>query len=798
MGGRRIIDVIDCKTLRSTEMSLREFEQYFDGKDRKCLYNAVSLEFSKSKLEAIADRPSILDYVDWVDLVWPQHLKQEHSIQSGLVYPKVQRFCLMSVAGCFSDFHVEFGGTSVWYYQFKGERTFWLIPPTQEIFSLYEGWVTAGCQTDIFFGDLASDCQRVCLEQGQSLIIPGGWVFAVFTSKDSIAFSGNFLHSFNIPLQLEVYEMEKRIGVPCHFQFPFFTEIHWYALERYVHTLSGISFLNDELQFKALPKYQKGSCDKENDSLKDHVHVTPFERSGLQTLIDVFEKLSPSEKSVPDGINDENGLLKAGRKLLFDHANDDSKLAVTGKPKAYWPQLLRQNGAPKKIKLKPKLKKPPVQLQKKAINSSRIRRIRCKVCEACTSDDCRECVFCKDMRKYGGPGTMKQTCIKRRCLNPILPSTAGASEEAVVVTAEKVEVKPETTVGTEKSQPEFEEVFVPMKVPKLEIDELMMEEAFDDSLDSQYFRSIVSTAPPIVTRKSEHELFKYAIPPAPKIETSSVETENSLFLKGKIKAWEHVFLYTSQKDLCSCMLVCKDFLRICGSPKFWKSIDLTAKRINPTTLQCLVRRAPKSLNLSQTNINYKQLTWLLERSPCLRSICLEGCSWSAVAALNTAACPPLKVVDISWIAGFTDPHLKHLLSTPKDTRPGQVISHSQLCFCEKLVLSGTDVTDKGLRLLSQQLPNLTSVDVSFCNVTSDGIGYFTNPASKCQHLGAIIAKHCPHVTDKVFVHIGKLQKIKTLDFRECSKITPSACEEFIVKFPRLNTREPLYILDASV
>lgn len=37
-------------------------------------------------------------------------------------YPKVQRYCLMSVANCFTDFHIDFGGTSVWYHVLKGKK----------------------------------------------------------------------------------------------------------------------------------------------------------------------------------------------------------------------------------------------------------------------------------------------------------------------------------------------------------------------------------------------------------------------------------------------------------------------------------------------------------------------------------------------------------------------------------------------------------------------------------------------------------------------------------------------------
>ena len=46
----------------------------------------------------------------------------------------------------------------------------------------------------------------------------------------------------------------------------------------------------------------------------------------------------------------------------------------------------------------------------------RRRRTRCKKCEPCTRSECGECTFCKDMRKFGGPGRMKQTCVSRQCM----------------------------------------------------------------------------------------------------------------------------------------------------------------------------------------------------------------------------------------------------------------------------------------------------------------------------------------------------------------------------------------------
>ncbi|XP_037272953.2 DNA (cytosine-5)-methyltransferase PliMCI-like [Rhipicephalus microplus] len=43
------------------------------------------------------------------------------------------------------------------------------------------------------------------------------------------------------------------------------------------------------------------------------------------------------------------------------------------------------------------------------------RKNRCGLCEACLASECKVCVFCLNMKKYGGPGTFKQCCVRRRC-----------------------------------------------------------------------------------------------------------------------------------------------------------------------------------------------------------------------------------------------------------------------------------------------------------------------------------------------------------------------------------------------
>jgi hypothetical protein len=70
-------------------------------------------------------------------------------------------------------------------------------------------------------------------------IIPTGWIHAVYTPDDSIVIGGNFLHGFNIGIQLAIYDIEKRTNVPIKYRFPYFEKMSWYAGKYYNKILKG-------------------------------------------------------------------------------------------------------------------------------------------------------------------------------------------------------------------------------------------------------------------------------------------------------------------------------------------------------------------------------------------------------------------------------------------------------------------------------------------------------------------------------------------------------------------------------
>lgn len=57
-----------------------------------------------------------------------------------ILIKKEYLFLMMSVKGCITDFHIDFGGSSSWYHILNGKQIFLLVKPTKDHLSAYEIW----------------------------------------------------------------------------------------------------------------------------------------------------------------------------------------------------------------------------------------------------------------------------------------------------------------------------------------------------------------------------------------------------------------------------------------------------------------------------------------------------------------------------------------------------------------------------------------------------------------------------------------------------------------------------------
>ncbi|XP_050555568.1 histone lysine demethylase PHF8 isoform X2 [Spodoptera frugiperda] len=249
-GAQLEVEVIDVRKQSTLRMPLGDFVDYFETppehRDEKVL-NVLSLEFSETNMSRVVEPPGVAVCLDWAERVWGGAREGPAGGQpaAGPPAPHVRKYCLMSAAGAYTDFHVDFGGTTVWYHVLHGRKIFYLIPPTATNLALYQQWSAANNQNERFFGDMVEWYGTAEVSAGQTLFIPSGWIHAVLTPCDSLVFGGNFLHSYAIEMQLQIYEIERRVETPTMFRYPLFEAMHWYAG---AHLLTMLRRHNEEIQ----------------------------------------------------------------------------------------------------------------------------------------------------------------------------------------------------------------------------------------------------------------------------------------------------------------------------------------------------------------------------------------------------------------------------------------------------------------------------------------------------------------------------------------------------------------------
>ncbi|KAJ7771863.1 jumonji superfamily protein [Mycena metata] len=232
VGEETPVEVIDVATQSASPgWNLGKWADYIElePEAREKIYNVISLEVTGTKVGDMVLPPKLVREVDWVENFWPSTRKGK-----GHAYPKVQLYCLMGVASAWTDWHIDFAGSSVYYHILKGSKVFYFIKPTPANLAAYERWSGTELQS-AWLGDMVDEVTKVTLTTGNTMIIPSGWIHAVYTPVDTIVFGGNFLHSFAMPMQ------KSRIAtqVPKKFRFPLFTKLCWYVGDKYLRDLKA-------------------------------------------------------------------------------------------------------------------------------------------------------------------------------------------------------------------------------------------------------------------------------------------------------------------------------------------------------------------------------------------------------------------------------------------------------------------------------------------------------------------------------------------------------------------------------
>ncbi|KAL7544171.1 hypothetical protein ACHAWF_007555 [Thalassiosira exigua] len=303
VGPYRTVQVLDCATQLTTEYTLEEWAEYMAApeEERTRVLNVITLEVSDTPLGELVTEPTFARELDFAKLHWPktredvrrlsaakgengaeasgsslspedaskqtersnQQTEQVEELEERLERlkgdrPRVSKYCLQSAAGSYTDFHVDFGGTSVWYHVCFGKKAFYFVEPTEKNLRIYARWATGksgksgaagggagrGGPGHSFLPDLiraaGGRTYEVSLDAGDTLFIPSGWIHAVYTPVDALVFGGNFLHRHSLEMQLRIHNLERKMKVGRTYRYPHYRTLMGYAARDFLVECRGL------------------------------------------------------------------------------------------------------------------------------------------------------------------------------------------------------------------------------------------------------------------------------------------------------------------------------------------------------------------------------------------------------------------------------------------------------------------------------------------------------------------------------------------------------------------------------
>ncbi|KAI5791950.1 hypothetical protein EDC01DRAFT_630454 [Geopyxis carbonaria] len=272
-----VIEVLSQTSTKDEKWTMENLVNYFESPVREKIYNCISCEVSDTSLGKQISRPKLVRESDLVDRVWRDH----HQLRK----PTVGKYVLMSVKDSFTDFHIDFAGSSVFYHVYEGEKIFLVIRPTEKTLKAYEEWSKNPEMNSIWFPSLVPEaaCSIMKLKKGDTLFIPSGWIHAVHTPVDTLVIGGNFLTKNQYAKQFKVYHIEVATGVKLSQRYPRFSTLMWHCLWDYCQ--------NDPIPKQVDDALQKGHIVKRKNKFKPQKKARTYTTQELEGLPDLLKYL---------------------------------------------------------------------------------------------------------------------------------------------------------------------------------------------------------------------------------------------------------------------------------------------------------------------------------------------------------------------------------------------------------------------------------------------------------------------------------------------------------------------------
>ncbi|CAI2356408.1 unnamed protein product [Caenorhabditis sp. 36 PRJEB53466] len=215
------VNVFDADVGRTKEMSMQKLVNEFLKKSRKRKLNLLSFEFSgNEEMNPVFEVPSCVKAQGMLHIL-RRYMKEKIDSSKGEMKGKFEKmekeirhfdkFLLLSMKGSFTDIHIDFSASAVFYHVFWGKKWFFIAPPTEENLELYQEYeLLPPAEKKTWLGSKMSHVFRLLeIEAGGTAFIPAGWLHFVYTVEDSMVFGGNYLRELSVNLHCRLSHLER-------------------------------------------------------------------------------------------------------------------------------------------------------------------------------------------------------------------------------------------------------------------------------------------------------------------------------------------------------------------------------------------------------------------------------------------------------------------------------------------------------------------------------------------------------------------------------------------------------------
>lgn len=115
-------------------------------------------------------------------------------------------------ATTYMDFTFSPSGTSTWLHTLSGSIILYLVPYSNDNMAKYKEWYRSALRNSLFFGNLVEKCIKVEITSGSTILIPSGWIYAMYCPSTTMYFTGTFQHSLTLQTLIETDEVHHQLG----------------------------------------------------------------------------------------------------------------------------------------------------------------------------------------------------------------------------------------------------------------------------------------------------------------------------------------------------------------------------------------------------------------------------------------------------------------------------------------------------------------------------------------------------------------------------------------------------------